>query len=42
MKRQFEKVLDDFQPGLLESLRTIDEEEDMDGGDNKVYMQQRI
>lgn len=35
MKRQFEKVLDDFQPGLLESLRFLDEEETTD---DKVCM----
>lgn len=35
MKRQFEKVLNDFQPGLLQSLAELNEESD---SDEQVYM----
>ncbi|CEP10178.1 hypothetical protein [Parasitella parasitica] len=30
MKRQFEKVLNDFQPGLLESLQSLDDSDEAD------------
>jgi hypothetical protein len=41
MKRQFEKVLDDFQPGLLESLRYMDDDEDLDEKDDKRQTKER-
>lgn len=35
MKRQFEKVLNDFQPGLLESIQCMHDSEDPDAEKEK-------
>lgn len=36
MKRQFEKVLNDFQPGLLESLQSMNDSDESDNEEKQV------